>query len=150
MPALHSWMVRVLEPNIFASLRKGVTSFLALFPFKISNSSTFRTPTARTRGNLGAIEALGDVLPPLNRSQFSCYPGCGFVHLFLRHSGYHGAQCTQVGLPWPRWLSVRPWSAALNLALLTSPCDSIETSERSSSVSVSSISIASWVASSSL
>ena len=31
MPALHSWMVRVLEPNIFASLRKGVRLFLALF-----------------------------------------------------------------------------------------------------------------------
>ena len=66
------------------------------------------------QGNLGVIEALGDMLPPLNRTQFSGYTGCGLVHLFFRHSGYHGA---------------------FNLALLMSPCDCIDTSERSSSVS---------------
>ena len=46
------------------------------------------------QGNLGTIEALGYMLPPLNRTQFSCYTGCGFAHLFLRHSRYHGAQRT--------------------------------------------------------
>ena len=55
----------------------------------------------KDQGNLGAIEALGDMLPPLNRTQFSCYPGCSFVHLFLRHSGYHGAQMHSGGLLWP-------------------------------------------------
>ena len=59
-------MVWILEPKIFASLKKGVTSSFALFPFRISNSSTFSDAHHKEEGDLGPIKTIDNVLPSLN------------------------------------------------------------------------------------
>ena len=79
-------MVRVFEPKIFANFKKGVTSSLALFPFRILNSSIFRMPT------VSPIKTVNNVLPSLDCAQLGPYSRCCLVYLFFVHPHHHGTE----------------------------------------------------------
>ena len=78
----------------FCQPQEGSDVVFGPFSFQDLELLDFSYTHCEDQGNLGVIKALGYMLPPLNRTQFSCYTSCGFAHLFLHHSGYHGAQRT--------------------------------------------------------